>query len=171
MELYALVLIVVAALVLLALLIKLRRQTAASIIDVVPFTKQERFFYGMLCQAVSGRAIVLGKLRIKDVERANKPVLKSCKRAYKKIAGRYFDFMIFDPVTAKIIAVISLETIGNQSEKSIREQRDLAELCQSAGVKLLSFQLAKTYDVHHIFSSIYPAQKNNRLVALVQSGS
>ncbi len=170
MELYALVLIVVAVLVLLALLIKLCRQTAASI-DVVPFTKQERFFYGMLCQAVSGRAIVLGKLRIKDVERANKPALISGKRAYKKIAGRYFDFIIFDPVTAKIIAVISLEAVGNQSEKSIREQRSLAGLCQNAGVKLLNFQLAKTYDVHHIFSSIYPAQKNNRLVALVQSES
>ncbi len=168
MELYALILIVVAVLVLLVLLIILRRQSAASI-DLAPLTTQQRFFYGMLCQAVSGRAIVLGNLRIQDLERANKPVLTSSRRAYKKIAGRYFDFIIFDPATTEIIAVISLEAVSHQSQQNITEQKKLAQLCQNAGVKLLKFQLAKSYDVHHIFSSIYPAQKNKRLLALVQS--
>lgn len=112
------------------------------------FTQAELNFYRFLTQAVGGRALVFGKVRIADVIQP-KPSLKGSKRitALNKVSQKHFDYVLVDPQTMEVLAAVELnDKSHNQKDRAARDKlvRDAMKSCD---IPLIEVPAARKYDV------------------------
>lgn len=107
------------------------------------FSVNEKAFYAVLCHACKGRAIVFGKLSAIDVINAQTVLAAQYGlRKYRKIDYQVFDFIVCDPVSLSIIAVINCHQINAATNKknSPAHQRNAHDqkAWRDVGVKMLT---------------------------------
>jgi hypothetical protein len=106
------------------------------------FTPAERSFLGVLDQANAGRYRVFGKVRIADVLTPVTGLDKSAWRsAFNRISAKHFDFVLCDPHTLDVKAVIELNDKSHSSNLRIERDELVARACADAG---LAFRVVKT---------------------------
>lgn len=132
----------------------IKKRIIASRIAYVPlnnlFTPAELSFYHVLKQSVSDAYEVFGKVRIADVVQPKKSLSsKLWWIAFNRISSKHFDYVICDPETLSIVAVIELDDSSHLKGKTIKRDRFVNEVCRSANVKLIRFK-AKKYHVNQV---------------------
>lgn len=111
----------------------------------------ELSFYHILKQALSTDYEIFGKVRIADVIQPEKNLnQRSYRIALNKVAQKHFDYVICDPKTLSIIAVVELDDKSHDNEKTIRRDDFVNEACKSAGIKLIRFKAKSGYQVQDI---------------------
>jgi hypothetical protein len=118
------------------------------------FTAQERDFYGILCQASAGRAIVLGKVCILDLP-ASKQGQTKLNRAYKKMANKRFDYILCDPKTFAVLAIVDFEESADLSKSQQKENKATATVCAAVDITYLSIRLEARYDVVQVEKRLF----------------
>lgn len=111
-------------------------------------SKAERSFYGVLSQAVAGKALIFSKVRVADVITPQQGLTRSnWQRAFNKISAKHLDFILCDPQSCAVKLAIELDDASHDSAK--RQARDsfLDAACQSAGLPLLRIRAARGYVV------------------------
>jgi len=139
---------------------KLKRNNPVLSYFAVPgiFSPAELSFYLILKQALSNEYEIFGKVRIADIIRPEKKLNhKLQKIALNRIAQKHFDYVICDPKTLSIIAVIELDDRSHNTEKAIRRDSFLNEVCKSAGIKLIRFKAKSGYQAQHVRDTINTA--------------
>lgn len=111
----------------------------------------ELSFYHILKQAFSPDYEIFGKVRIADViQPGNKLNYRLRRIALNKVAQKHFDYLICDPKTLSIVAVIELDDKSHDNEKTIRRDDFVNEVCKSAGIKLIRFKAKPGYQIQHV---------------------
>jgi hypothetical protein len=101
------------------------------------FTAAERSFLGVLDQANAGRYRVFGKVRIADVIAPAKGLDKSTwTRVFNRIKAKHFDFVLCDPQTLKVKAVIELNDKSHTSSRRVERDELVGSACADAGLAL-----------------------------------
>ncbi len=112
------------------------------------FTRAERSFLGVLDQAVGSDYRVFGKVRIADVLKVSSDVPKSgWQAAFNKINGKHFDFVLSDPKTLEVRAVIELNDKSHRSQKRAARDQFVRDACEGAGLRLIEVEAKRTYSV------------------------
>lgn len=122
------------------------------------FTKAELNFYRYLSQAVDGRALVFGKVRIADVIQPKKSI-KGSKRvtALNKIAQKHFDFVLVDPETMNILAAVELNDKTHQQKDRAARDKFVRDAMKSCDIPLIEIPAAKSYDLPNLFKLLAPS--------------
>ncbi len=127
-------------------------------------SKAERSFYGVLSQAVAGKALIFSKVRVADVITPQAGLTRSnWQRAFNRISAKHLDFILCDPQSCAVKLAIELDDASHDSAK--RQARDtfLDAACQSAGLPLLRIRAARGYVVadlrRDIDAILFPPQQ------------
>jgi hypothetical protein len=121
------------------------------------FSPAERSFLGVLHQAVGGNAAIFGKVRVADVVEPRTGLNRSDRqRAFNKISGKHFDFLLCDKGDLSVICAIELDDRSHQSKS--RHQRDefLQGVCEAAGVPLVQVPAMSGYVIDVVKRLIAP---------------
>ena len=121
------------------------------------FTPVERSFYGILCQAAQGRAIVFGKVSAKDVLKAqngkfNIKTVIACKR----VAQQRFDYVLCKHDDLSVIAVVELEDGAPQTASGLKQEKLLDAACVAAGRNLYRFKTRNRFNLEEIRRTLFP---------------
>ena len=111
-------------------LIRVKTQGESESIDY-PYAKQvalfspaERSFLGVLSEAIGDEAQIFGKVRVADVIMPKKGMSRGeWQKAFNKISGKHFDFILCDKGDLSIICAVELDDSSHQSKS--RKERDL----------------------------------------------
>jgi hypothetical protein len=125
-------------------------------IDVL-FTPAERSFLGVLNQAVGENVQIFGKVRVADVISPKKDISRSDRqKAFNKISGKHFDFLLCNKNNLSIICAIELNDSSHSSKN--RQQRDifLDGVCKTAGVPLITITNKASYTMGEITELLAP---------------
>ncbi len=115
------------------------------------FTPAERSFLGVLDQATAGRYRVFGKVRIADVLLPVKGLDKSTwTSVFNRIKAKHFDFVLCDPQTLKIKAVIELNDKSHTSSRRIERDELLGRACADAGLALRMVEAKRNYSLEAV---------------------
>lgn len=117
----------------------------------VLFSPAERSFFGVLKKAAGNGAQVFGKVRVADVIAPTKGMSRSdWQKAFNKISGKHFDYIICDANDLSILCAIELNDSSHSSKK--RKDRDefLQGACLSAGVPLIQITAKATYSINEV---------------------
>jgi hypothetical protein len=144
--------IVVAGLLLLLLLSMAKRPAKTSKsgddyqqLDTL-FTAAERSFLGVLDKAAADRYRVFGKVRVADVLQPAKGVDKrTWSSLFNRIKAKHFDFVLCDPKTLSVRAVIELNDKSHDTSKRSGRDSFLREACANAGLELLEVPAQRSY--------------------------
>lgn len=119
------------------------------------FTKAERSFLGALDQAASGRYRVFGKVRIADVLTPAKGLDKSTwTSVFNRIKAKHFDFVLCDPQTLEVKAVIELNDKSHTSSRRIERDELIGRACADAGLALRCVKAQRSYSVDSLRQDI-----------------
>lgn len=126
-------------------------------------SKAERSFYGVLTQAVGGKALIFSKVRVADVLTPQNGLNRSnWQRAFNQISAKHVDFLLCDPQNCAIKLAIELDDASHGSAKRQKRDAFLEQACESAGLPLLRIRAARGYGVADIRQQIetvlYPVQ-------------
>lgn len=122
------------------------------------FTPAERSFYGILCQATKGKAIVFGKVRVGDILKTKKGLNTSERqKAFNKISAKHFDFVLCHPDDLSVLATVELDDSSHNSKKRKIRDEFLEGACKSAGLKLHRFKARKSYIIADVQESLFPS--------------
>ena len=115
------------------------------------FTAAERSFLGVLDQANDGRYRVFGKVRIADVITPAKGLDKSTWTiAFNRIKAKHFDFVLCDPQTLKVKAVIELNDKSHTSGRRIERDELVGRACAEAGLALRMVKARRSYSLEAV---------------------
>jgi hypothetical protein len=115
------------------------------------FTPAERSFLGVLDQASVGRYRVFGKVRIADVITPAKGLDKSTwARTFNRIKAKHFDFVLCDPQTLEVKAVIELNDKSHSNSRRIERDELVGRACADAGLALRMLKARRSYSVEAI---------------------
>lgn len=120
-------------------------------------TRAELSFFRVLQQAVGDEFTVFAKVRVADVLKPDRRQEKPEWRAsLNRITSKHFDFVICEPSSSEIYAVIELH--DRSHEGSARTARDnfLREACESAGLRLIEVEARSGYAVAKIREMLQP---------------
>ncbi len=121
------------------------------------FSPAERSFYGVLNQAVSGRATIFGKVRVADIIKPTACMNKShWQTSFNKISRKHFDFVLCNNLDLSVICVIELDDKSHLEEN--RKTRDdfLVSACKSAKIPLIQTPAQFSYTLPVIKKLIDP---------------
>jgi len=122
------------------------------------FTPAERSFYGVLCQATQGKAIVFGKVRVADILKTNSRLSNKDRQiSFNRISGKHFDFVLCHPDDLSVIATVELDDSSHNTKKSIKRDQFLEAACKSANLILHRFKASNSYKVTEIRETIFPS--------------
>jgi len=110
------------------------------------FSPTERSFLGVLESVVQGRYRVFGKVRLAAVLAVDGGLTASARAsAFNRIAQKHVDFLLCEPSTLAVIAVIELDDQSHQ--RPDRQARDgfLDAACTAAGVVLIRYPVRAAY--------------------------
>jgi Protein of unknown function (DUF2726) len=119
------------------------------------FSAAERSFYGVLLKVIGDRYVVLGKIRLADIIKTRPGLSASeCASAQNRISSKHVDFVLCNPQTLAIVAVIELDDKSHASDR--RKQRDnfLDGALAAAGIPVLHVRAQKSYSTTEIAGSI-----------------
>ena len=115
------------------------------------FTAAERSFLGLLDQASVGRYRVFGKVRIADVITPVKGLDKSTwTSAFNRIKAKHFDFVLCDPRTLEVKAVIELNDKSHANSRRIERDELVGTACSDAGLALRMVKAQRSYSLEAI---------------------
>ena len=121
------------------------------------FTPVERSFYGILCQAAQGRAIVFGKVSARDVLKAQNAKLNiKTVIACRRVAQQHFDYVLCKHDDLSVIAVVALDDEAPQSAKGLKQDKLLDAACISAGLNLHRFKMRNRFNLEEVRQTIFP---------------
>ncbi|PTN12708.1 uncharacterized protein DUF2726 [Nitrosomonas aestuarii] len=119
------------------------------------FTPAELSFYFVIKQAVSDSFDVFGKVRIADVISPDKEMnRKKWQSAFNRISSKHFDYVICDPNTLTVVAVIELDDKSHNLRKSVSRDLLINDVCKSANIKLIRFEAKSTYQIAFVREAI-----------------
>jgi len=119
------------------------------------FSSAERSFYGVLKQAVEGKAEVFAKVRVADVLMPAKGQGRSgWQKAFNKVSRKHFDFLVCNSSDLSVLCAVELDDKSHQ--KKSRQERDvfLTSACESANVPLVNVKAQASYSVAEVKGSI-----------------
>lgn len=141
--------IVVAAIVVFTIAVRGKQHSKRIILfrqRVALFTAAERSFLGVLDQACTARYRVFGKVRIADVLAPAKGLDRSMwTKAFNRISAKHFDFVLCDPQTLKVQAIIELNDKSHSSSRLIERDEFVARACADAGLALKMVKAQRSY--------------------------
>lgn len=117
----------------------------------------ELSFYGVLCTAINGRAVLCSKVALADIFYVKKGDDASRWRIYtNKIDRKHVDFLLCDPVTMRPLVGIELDDSSHQ--RSDRQARDtfVDGVFATAGLPLLHIPVKRGYITAEIEQQIAP---------------
>ena len=115
------------------------------------FTPAERSFLGVLDQASAGRYRVFGKVRIADVVLPVKGLDKSTwTSVFNRIKAKHFDFVLCEPQTLAIKAVIELNDKSHTSGRRIERDELVGRACADAGLALRMVKAQRNYSLEAV---------------------
>ena len=115
------------------------------------FTPAERSFLGVLDKASAGRYRVFGKVRIADVVLPVKGLDKSTwTSVFNRIKAKHFDFVLCDPQTLKIKAVIELNDKSHTRGRRIARDELVGRACADAGLTLRMIKAQRNYSMEAV---------------------
>lgn len=98
---------------------------AGRVYEAVPalLTPAERSFFGVLQQAVASDYQIFAKVRLADIVRpVRSPSRSGWQYAFNRITGKHVDFVLCDPSSLDVVAVIELDDRTHQSfERGLRD--------------------------------------------------
>jgi Protein of unknown function (DUF2726) len=115
-------------------------------------TRGEVAFYRVLRRAVFGHLGVSFKTRLADILYCP-PSLWNTTHG-RQIAQKHVDFVLFDPETTAILAVIELDDCSHVLRERQRRDLFLNQALHGAGVPLLRVTAASWYDVTELWGKI-----------------
>lgn len=121
------------------------------------FTLAELSFLGVLHQAVGDSANIFGKVRVADVVEPKKGMSRSDRqKAFNKISGKHFDFILCRKDDLSIACSIELDDRSHRAKN--RQQRDefLQGVCKAAGIPLIQVPAKSGYAVGEVRQLITP---------------
>lgn len=123
------------------------------------FTPAERSFYGVLCQAVKDKAVVMGKVRVADVITTSAGLNASDRqKAFNKISAKHFDFVLCNPEDLSVIAVVELDDSSHGQKKRVARDQFLNAACDAADLKLHRFKASRGYNPTLIREQLFPSK-------------
>ena len=117
----------------------------------VLFSPAERSFLGVLNQAIGNEAQIFGKVRVADVIKPKKGMSRSdWQKAFNKISGKHFDFILCDKDNLSIICAIELDDSTHQRKERIKRDMFLVSACKSASFPLIQVQAKYSYKIGEV---------------------
>lgn len=152
MELLVIVLVILAAVVVLFALGKLKVPTPSSDtgyrLNGPLFSPAERSFLGVLIQAVPEENMVLGKVRVADVISPKKGLSRpKWQSAFNRISAKHFDYVVCDRDTLRVVSAIELNDKSHKGKRRADRDAFLRGACASAGLRLFEFDAKPSYSV------------------------
>ena len=115
------------------------------------FTAAERSFLGVLDQASTGRYRVFGKVRIADVIAPARGLDKSTwTSVFNRIKAKHFDFVLCDPQTLKVEAVIELNDKSHTNSRRVERDELVGRACAEAGLALRIVKAQRSYSLEAV---------------------
>lgn len=115
------------------------------------FTAAERSFLGVLDQACADRYRVFGKVRIADVVAPAKGLDKSTwTTVFNRIKAKHFDFVLCDPQTLMVKAVIELNDKSHSNSRRIERDELVRRACADAGLALRMVKTRRSYSLESV---------------------
>jgi hypothetical protein len=114
-------------------------------------TAAERSFFGVLQQAVGGKFQVFAKVRLADVVRPSEKSSQSAwQAAFNRVCGKHVDFVLCDPATLRVLAVIELDDRTHERfERGARDAVVDAALFD-AGIPVVRVPARAAYSVSEV---------------------
>jgi hypothetical protein len=114
-------------------------------------TQAELSFFRVLQQAVGDEYTIFAKVRVADVlkpdRRQEKPEWRA---ALNRITSKHFDFVICEPASTSIYAIIELNDRSHKDGARAARDTFLREACESAGLRLIEVEARSGYAVARI---------------------
>lgn len=121
------------------------------------FTSAERSFYGVLSQAVGTNATIFGKVRVADTVIPRKGLSRSeWQKAFNKISGKHFDFLICNNDDLSVICAMELDDSSHKSDKRQRRDEFLRGVCGAAHIPLVQIPARASYGIDEIRKLLAP---------------
>ena len=121
------------------------------------FSPAERSFFGILNQVVGGDVRILGKVRVADVIVPKKGLSRSdWQKAFNKISGKHFDFLLCKDSDLSIICAIELNDSSHQSSKRQLRDEFLTGICDAAGIPLVQMTAKSGYKIDDVKELLAP---------------
>ena len=118
-------------------------------------TPAERSFYGVLAQAVGTQYRLHTKVRVADVLEPVKGQGRSnWQRAFNRISSKHFDYVLCNPDSMRVEMAIELNDKSHAKDSRKRRDEFLLQACNSAGLKLLSFEAKRAYSIEELRGSL-----------------
>lgn len=131
----------------------------------VLFSPAERSFLGVLSQAVGDEAQIFGKVRVADVITPKKGMPRSdWQKAFNKISGKHFDFILCDKNDLSIICAIELDDSTHQSKNRTKRDQFLVGACKSSSVPLIQVPAKSSYIINEIRGLLSPYLNNGLVI-------
>jgi len=121
------------------------------------FSPAERSFLGVLNQAVGDDAKIFGKVRVADVVAPIKGLSRSdWQKAFNKISGKHFDFILCSNDDLSVICAIELDDKSHQKKSRQRRDEFLNRACKAADVPLVQVPAKSSYVIDEIRQLVTP---------------
>lgn len=115
------------------------------------FSPAERSFLGVLQQAVGNHTAVFGKVRAADAVKLQKGLGRSAQQtAYKRIADKYFDFLLCDKEDLSIACAVQFNSGRHLSKHRHTEDEFLKKVCEAVGIPLIWVAAESAYVVSEV---------------------
>ena len=111
-------------------------------------TKAERSFFGVLEQAVGNSFRIFAKVRVADVLAPKKGLEPGDRQsAFNKIRAKHFDFVLCDPASLDIRAVVELNDKSHQQSQRSDRDEFLRSACGFAQIPMIEVAAKRGYSV------------------------
>lgn len=154
MDWTSIILIAVVSLLLLKVLFGKKKESTRPILYMrrdALFTAAERSFLSVLDRANDGRYRIFGKVRIADVLMPIRGLEKSTwTKAFNRISAKHFDFVLCDPQTLEVKAVIELNDKSHSSGRRVERDRLIERACAEAGLALRAIKARRGYSLEAV---------------------
>jgi hypothetical protein len=114
------------------------------------FTPAERSFLGVLDQATAGHYRVFGKVRVADVLAPATSDQSRRLTLLNKIIAKHFDYVLCDPRTLDVKAVVELNDKSHNSKTRTMRDNFLRASCESAGLPLIEIPAKRRYSIEAV---------------------
>ena len=119
------------------------------------FSPAERSFLGVLEQSVGAELRVLGKVRLADLIRPSAGLATGPRNAaFNKISRKHVDFVLCDPHTLAVVAVVELDDRSHQRADRRERNTFVDEALAAAGIPILHMPCQRAYSVSELRESV-----------------
>lgn len=142
------------------------------------FSPAERSFFGVVNDAVADNFTIFAKVRVADAVSVQSMADRSAWQiAFNKISSKHFDFVLCDKGDLSLLGVIELDDKSHQRNDRIERDQLLENVCQSAQLPLIRFDVKNSYAVQVVRAKILhtlgvvekvPLQSNEAVLDITQ---